>query len=81
MGNNNTVEGNIANEECTGALEATRETVTNIAAKSFFNVSDTVLVSSSNSCSSPVDPSTIQARLVLRALGPASDFSLLSRCR
>jgi parallel beta-helix repeat protein len=54
--NNNTVEGNTVNEACAGVLEATGETGNN-----FFNVSNTVLVSSSNSCSRPASPSTIQA--------------------
>jgi len=60
-GNNNMVEGNTVNEACAGVLEATGETGNNLSQNNFFNVSNTVLISSSNSCSPPVDSATIQA--------------------
>jgi hypothetical protein len=45
-GNNNTVEGNTVNEACAEVLEATGETGNNISGNNFFDVSNTVLVSS-----------------------------------
>jgi hypothetical protein len=60
-GNNNTVDGNTVNEACAGVLEATGETGNSLSQNRFFNVSNTVLVSNSNSCSPAVDSPMIQA--------------------
>ena len=60
-GNNNTVKGNTINEACAGVLEVTGETGNTISNNNYFNVSNAVLISGSDSCSPPAASPMIQA--------------------
>jgi hypothetical protein len=68
-GNNNTVKGNTINEACAGVLEVTGETGNSISNNTYFNVSNTVLVSRLDSCLAPAASPMIQTPAAANSSG------------